>query len=387
MQATSLYSPHPAQGVVTPDYLGAEDVPWLVVLIEAFQRFEGRPRRELDLHLREELRRPSPKPKRDAAIHVLHKLCRSKRPPPIKPKKIRAALFAAAAAAPRRDPSTVRAQVAEALALAPEHLDTLLFADLPSERPMEAPPQSLTAHELVARTNLHIAQGILRRATQVELELKGNARAVIRVARLQGLIVVAEPAAESADYAVRAAISGPLALFRKTVVYGQALAALLPALSWCDRFALRATCGLGARSAVAEIRTGDPIFPGDEPRMCDSKLEQRFARDFAKAAPDWDVIREPEPARAEGRLIFPDFALEHRRHRRRWLLEIVGFWTPQYLDHKLGALRRARLENLIVCIDADRNCEEREFPSHARVIRYRKKIDPADVLSIIEGSS
>jgi predicted nuclease of restriction endonuclease-like RecB superfamily len=58
----------------------------------------------------------------------------------------------------------------------------------------------------------------------------------------------------------------------------------------------------------------------------DSRLEERFAREFRRVAPDWDLLREPEPIAAEGALIFPDFALQHRSDpSRRWLLEIVGF--------------------------------------------------------------
>lgn len=47
---------------------------------------------------------------------------------------------------------------------------------------------------------------------------------------------------------------------------------------------------------------------------------------------------------AAGTLIFPDFELVHRREReRRWLLEIAGFWTPEYLttnDRTQDAVRR-----------------------------------------------
>ena len=84
----------------------------------------------------------------------------------------------------------------------------------------------------------------------------------------------------------------------------------------------------GQRLAL-ELRPGDPIFPAVEPRRYDSRLEERFARDFRRLAPEWDVVREPEPVPVGSTLIFPDFALQHRTDAaRRWLLEIVGFWTP-----------------------------------------------------------
>jgi hypothetical protein len=39
--------------------------------------------------------------------------------------------------------------------------------------------------------------------------------------------------------------------------------------------------------------------------------DERFARDFRRVALDWDVLCEPEPVGHA--LIFPDFALHHRR--------------------------------------------------------------------------
>jgi len=68
-------------------------------------------------------------------------------------------------------------------------------------------------------------------------------------------------------------------------------------------------------------------FRGRRRVFYDRKLEERFARDFRRVAPEWDVIREPEAVQAGGTLIFPDFALRHRADRRRWLVEIVCFWT------------------------------------------------------------
>lgn len=97
------------------------------------------------------------------------------------------------------------------------------------------------------------------------------------------------------------------------------------------------------------------------------------------------MIREPEPIAATGTLIFPDFAVQHRSDRtRRWLLEIMGFWTPDYVKRKLALYRSARLSNLILCIDEGRNCAEADLPSGARVVRYRCRLDAAAVLQLVE---
>lgn len=105
---------------------------------------------------------------------------------------------------------------------------------------------------------------------------------------------------------------------------------------------------------------------------------------FRRLAPDWDVVREPEPVAADGTLIFPDFALQHRSNpARRWLLEIVGFWTPDYVARKLAQYKSARLSNLILCIDESRNCAEADLPAEALVIRFRRRVDATAVLRMV----
>jgi predicted nuclease of restriction endonuclease-like RecB superfamily len=175
-------------------------------------------------------------------------------------------------------------------------------------------------------------------------------------------------------------ISGPFSLFQHTLLYGRALAELLPHLAWCARFELRAACALRGRLATVSFGSGDPIFPAAPPIPFDSQLEERFARDVARLAPDWDLVREPEPLRAAGTLIFPDFLLRHRlRPDRRVLIEIVGFWTPQYLTAKLEKLREAEAACLL-CVDEERACALGELPATLPVVRFRRRIDAAAVL-------
>jgi len=174
-------------------------------------------------------------------------------------------------------------------------------------------------------------------------------------------------------------------LFRHTRLYGRALGELVPLLAWCPRFRLRAECVVQGRRLSLQLGTGDPIFPASAPRRYDSGLEERFAREFRRLAPAWDVIREPEPIAAGDTLVFPDFALRHRSAPgRKWLLEIVGFWTPDYVARKLALYRAAHLSNLILCIDESRNCAEADLPPEALVVWFRRRVDAAAVLRMVE---
>jgi predicted nuclease of restriction endonuclease-like RecB superfamily len=366
--------------LVVPQFLGEHDHPWVRALLDEHARFAGRPRRELDARLREPLSWTSPPAKRRAAIHVLARRCAAQNAAAVPPRAARTAVFLAAARS-GTGREAVLAEVAAGLGVAPAELSHALFADLPGERLVTVPAEISSPGDLVLRVNLAIAQTLLFRSTAVAIDLDGNARAVVRHAKLRGLIcTVASP---DPTRGATVEISGPFALFRRTLLYGRALAELVPLIAWCPRFRLRGECVLRGRSLVVELAPRDPILPAREPRRYDSALEERFAREFQQLAPEWDVIREPEPVAAGEGLVFPDFALVRRRDGRRWLLEIVGFWTRRYLELKLARLRAAHLANLVLCIDEARNCGLEELPRGARVVSFRRRIDPQAVLSVI----
>jgi uncharacterized protein len=368
-------------GVVVPRFLGPSDHPWLRVLLGEFARFEGQPRRELDRRLKQPPPCYSPRELQALASHVLLARCTERQRPVIRPAAARAALFTAGTRLPD-DHDRAWAEAAAGLDVTVEVLRDALFADLAGERRVVAPPQHLSPDELALRTNLAITRTILFRSSQLTIELFGNARSVVRYAHLRGLICTVTPS--EGDDACQLQVSGPYTLFRRTLVYGRALADLVPRLAWCHRFRLVADCVIDEQQATFTLQSGDPIFPGKEPRPYDSTLERRFARDFARLATDWDLVHEPEPIDADGTLIFPDFALWRRdRPDRRWLLEIVGFWTPDYLHHKLTRLRAAGLDDLVLCIDAERDCATEDVPESAHVIRYRRRIDAKAVLRVL----
>ena len=367
--------------LVVPRFLGEHDQPWLRALLDEHERFVGRPQRELDARLREPLAFESPPTRRKHAIQVLAKLRRGRdRRVAIPPRRARALVFAEAART-EKPRATLLSSVAATLGVTADELQDSLFADLPGER-LIAPLPSVSPAELALRTNLALVQALLSRATSVRIEAEGNSRALVRHAKWRGLICTV--ASRSGAGGAVLDLSGPFALFRHTRLYGRALGELVPLLPWCRRFHLVGNCVLEGRQLALELRPGDPIFPAVEPRRYDSRLEEHFARDFRRLAPAWDVVREPEPVPVGSMLIFPDFALQHRTDAaRRWLLEIVGFWTPDYVANKLALYRRARLPNLILCIDDHRNCAEADLPSAALVVRFRRRVDAAAVLRCV----
>jgi predicted nuclease of restriction endonuclease-like RecB superfamily len=371
---------------VVVDFLAADDQPWLRSLLEEFHRYGGRCERELRSRLAEPLPLVAPLPKRRAAAAVLWRLWRRQTRSAMPPRQAREIVFREAARlAPAGIPSAradTLARAAVALAITPAELEHALFADVPGERILVSPSEPPGPTELGLRTNLALAQYLAIRSSSVRISAEGNIRALVRLAKLRGLICTVHESSSGGPPVLE--LSGPLSIFRRTLLYGRALAEMVPLLSWCPRFHFEASCVFRRRPATLVLSTGAPIFPSREPRHFDSRLEERFARDFGRLATDWDLVREPEPVRAGGGLVFPDFLLRHRTNPdRRFLLEIVGFWTRDYLERKLSALRKAALSNLILCIDEERNCAESEMPVGAMVVRFRRRIDPAAVLAVV----
>ena len=69
----------------------------------------------------------------------------------------------------------------------------------------------------------------------------------------------------------------------------------------------------------------------------DSNVEEKFAARFRQFGSGWKLIREPGPfIVSNGKALIPDFAFE--KYNRKVYLEIIGFWTKEYLSRKIEKL-------------------------------------------------
>jgi predicted nuclease of restriction endonuclease-like RecB superfamily len=369
----------------TPVWLGTGDHLWLRSLIDDFARLEGRQFRDVLSFLQEPPKVFSPPGKRLMTVWMLQSMC-ARQSPPFDVGGLRDEIVVEAQRARdvgRFNPSDVIAAVAERVGISAAEIKEQMLSDLPMERRLILPDPIPDPHSLAMQTNLSLAKGLLNIASEVTIELYGGARAVVRQVHLRRLLCTLE---RSKEEGVQLKISGAFSLFRHTTMYGHALASILPLLLWCEHFNLLARCVLRERELNVHLSSRDPIARGQSPQQFDSRLEERFARDFTRANLDWDLVREPEPFEACGTLIFPDFAVVHRRDiSKRFLLEIVGFWTPDYIREKLRRLRHLPSTPLILCINRTLNCGEGELPAHSRIVFFQKRIDPAEVLAAIEN--
>ena len=172
---------------IVPRYFTAEDEPWLRVLMDEYARFVGRKRGELEQRLREPLPTRAPKAKLKIAAAVLDSLTRERTTAVVPPKEARAAVFREASLT-QAARSTVLSSVAASLGVTSLGLEEALFADLRSERRVAALPASLSPSRLATDANLWIVTSLIRRAAHVKIAVWGNSWALVRHARLMGLI-------------------------------------------------------------------------------------------------------------------------------------------------------------------------------------------------------
>ncbi len=359
--------------------LDERDTPWIAALVDEIEHAVGRPWREL-LDRIERLPERSSSARRAAVLQAVRGMLGGRVGGPVNPKRVRRALLNMSATGVGVRDGRI-AGVAQAMKTTPDELILNLWRDLPAERTVVLPGGRPAELAIAAEANLRIIQRALLRCYDLRLEVSGNARNVVSTAAVRGLLAVARRQGDR----VALHISGPLALFHRTTVYGRALGSIVPHLAWCEQFALEARCDLGGGPATFRLQPPLLLPPSARPNRHDSALEARFEREMARKAPAWRVLREPSAVDAGTHLVFPDFQLEHRvATDRRWWVEIVGYWTADYLAHKLASYRAANLPHVILCVDASRSLAEHELPRDARLVRFAKRVPVDQILAIID---
>lgn len=239
------------------------------------------------------------------------------------------------------------ADEAAALGIAAADLQRTLYDDRAGARRLRRVPDG-DGRALLARYNLELARGVLRDATRVVLHTRGGWRDVFRAVKAAGLMH--ELVREGKRY--RLVLTGPAAAFLvRPARYGVRFARVLPVLArspgWrVDADILRngQPCRLQLRGRARAATTAAPV--GGEPRRerYDSAWERRFVRDFRASswakAEGWKLSRERSPLSAGGAVFLPDFTLRNDDGREA-AVELVGFWTPEYLASKVAKVRAA----------------------------------------------
>jgi predicted nuclease of restriction endonuclease-like RecB superfamily len=327
-------------GRILPRWLGARDEVWLRELAAEASAASGRPSGEADAQLVDVV---APRARAHGAGRrvvegvwfVERKRWKTAVDCPIAPERIRRVVFDLAG---EKSVVEALATASTELGLPQNVLREKLFADRGHLRTLVAPTESPSAHDLAARYNLALVQSFAVRSAEVVAVVREHARRVVGQAKLLGLMVVC---GEDAARAVVLRLSGPLALFHDTLKYGRALASWFPALVATTGWSLSARVLLRGETLRLDLDASAPVARTHAlPRAFDSKLEAALERDLRRLGSPWRIERESAVLRAERQLFYPDFALVSGDDRV--LVEVVGFWTPEYLAAKARMLDAAR---------------------------------------------
>ena len=343
--------------------------------------------------------------------HLLDREATFETSAPIPPRRARRAAFEAAEWVGVTDESSrerALARAGESLGVDPSKVEESLYADRQTEAVLVAFDSRWDPVQLCRQYDVSLAASALFDATEVRVR-SSDPKRLVSTAKRHGLLyevlpsetdpASADPASSSESVPAGEAtlsdrellITGPDAIFRRTRRYGTAFAALLRTLARdVPRWELTATIDDSGRQRTLRLTDADVPAPDPEPVAepgFDSGVERDFASRFRALDLDWTLRREPEPLETtvdgERRVMIPDFAFEYDHTPFRVFFEVMGFWTPEYVDKKLAQLAGVEDVELLVAVDESLGVGEAIATRDHRVIEYDTTVRVKDVVDAL----
>jgi hypothetical protein len=317
---------------------------------------------------------------------------------PLPPARARRAAFEASEAvgvASEADRREALDGAADALGTTAAAVEASLYADREVNQVLAAFDCPWSPDDLLDRYNLSLAQTALFDATAVRIRSSDPRAVVSAVKRLRLMYEI-----RRTEGGREVVVTGPDALFRRTRRYGTAFARLLRTLVATAEWRLEATIDDRGTERDLVLSHEDLSLPDDDPvaePSFDSGVEADFAARFAGLDLDWAISREPEPLATGTAVMIPDFAFDYRPVGSaadasefddapagfRVYFEIMGFWTPDYVEKKLRQLRDVEDVELLVAVDESLGVGEAVETRDHRVITYTGHVRVKDVVDVL----
>ena len=300
-------------------------------------------------------------------VKLLTRLCEFEADSPIPPIEIRRKLFQYGPVLDEKEREEIIQKVNKELGI-----DAIkyMFSDLDEEKKIIR-FKKIDAKDLIKWYNLSLLQTLLFKSYKLTVYVSSNWKEIVKRAKWLGLMYFAY------DKPLRLEFLGPATLVKLTEKYGRNLAVLLPYIISAPEWKIVAEIVLGKRTKriyKLELENYKELkaIEIDEKRF-DSSIEEKFYIDFLSVAKDWKIIREPEPLVVDNRLFIPDFLAE--KGNLRVYIEIVGFWTKEYIREKLEKLRKIK-EPILILLNEELGKEKFQGMN---VITYKRKVDISQV--------
>ncbi len=282
----------------------------------------------------------------------------------------------------------VFAEVGQQYGVPPEVIQTALFADLSGEYLLAEAGRTWTPDALISRYNLELARGVLYWASELRIDFNDTFKDFWRYLKLFKLMFWAERTPEQRYHVV---LDGPISPFvHATTRYGRQFAGFLPALFLGTEWQMEADVHYGQESLHYRLDQNTPLASHfHRSPDFDSRLEADFAAEFAakfgEQRGQWLLKREEEILLLGDTVMLPDFTMVNRKDGRRAILEIMGFWHPDYLRRKLAKIRAANRRNFILLIYESVNLTDEQLKDiPAEVLFFKNKPVLKDVIALVE---
>ena len=275
---------------------------------------------------------------------------------------------------------------ASELGITIETLENSLYSDLESELVLKD-LEHITPESLLRWYNLSLTQTLFFYSTELIFTVTGNWQRIFRQIKWLGLIYTIWKRDER--YEVK--VDGPTSLFKLNRRYGTSLAKLLPTILQSQDWSVKAKILRRRREGrllnleLDSHKHGryleSVVIPKEE--VYDSLIEQDFAKRFNLLDTGWTLTREPGPIPVGRHVMIPDFLF--KKDSLKIYLEIVGFWTPQYLQNKIKKLGLVDSIDMIVAVDKNLACQKLErLGAKLRIIYYHRKVPLKPILLYLQ---
>ena len=281
------------------------------------------------------------------------------------------------------DQAVVKQDVAKQLGIPWAKIERELFSDVIQFHRLVEFEDYDSAAALLARYNVAQSQAVLYDAVAMTIWARDDFKLILRYAKLARLMhtISRQPDGQYVIY-----LDGPVSVLKQTRRYGVAFAKFLPSILACKDWRLQAVIQHRRSNwqNLFRLSPADGLKPSTTAtNQFDSKLEESFADKWGDEPREgWTLIREGEILHRDQKVFVPDFVFQHS-DGRRVLLEIVGFWTPEYLAAKQQTLAVFHDQKILLAI-ADSIDWPTNQPEHA-VIRYKTALKISSILEFLSS--
>ena len=283
------------------------------------------------------------------------------------------------------DESEMKRRIAEEHGMDWPQLKDRLFADLMEYHVLKSFKGFERSESLLARYNVAQAQVALFDAAELTVVATQDFKSILRYAKLARLMH--RITKRSNGYLFE--FDGPASLLQNTHRYGSAMAKFLPGLLSCQGWSMVATIRASRFQGSLRLELNDKCGLTSETIRADafdSKVEESFCAKWGEQARNgWRLERETEILHRVQTAFFPDFVFVHE-DGRRVLMEVIGFWTPEYLNHKSKVLKLFHDQPILLAV-AESLKGKMEVDVGQPLIYYKTAIQIDSVLKALAGTN